>query len=166
MNSAYSGVTPNNSLKLTRYGRQLGTNVTRQKTMDQTLTIFNQAVSDISGVASTVGLPEGNALDSSAVLVWPWRLEEQMVPRGRPDAASAGPLSAELRIHCVVLAQDPGVLFKIKTGLYRQPPLEKDGVFVMVHYENLPVADILALFSAARLVPRLCLPYVVQQVAG
>jgi hypothetical protein len=137
-----------------------------QRDMYQILKTFNDTVSSASGLVCTIGLPSEEELRQNVVLIWPWRIEEEVrIRTPRPDRIPR-PQSQNLIIHCVVFAPDAAVLGQIQEELYREPMLGNDDQLISVCSEPLAIEDLLGLFTAAKLVPRLCLSYMLRPAAA
>ena len=131
--------------------------------MDQTMKTFNDAVSNASGLVCTIGLPSEEGLRRNAVLIWPWKIEEEIVIHTLRQDRISSPQFQHTRIYCVVFAPDPAVLGQIQERFYREPMLVKDDQLISICSETLSTEVLLGLFTAAKLIPRLCLSYVLRQ---
>ena len=137
-----------------------------QRDMYQILKAFNDAVSSLSGLVCTTGLPSEEELQQNEVLIWPWRIEEEVRTRTLRQDRIPSPQSQNLIIHCVVFAHDAAVLGQIREELCREPMLGNDDQLISVCSEPLAIENLLGLFTAAKLVPRLCLPYMLRPAAA
>lgn len=137
-----------------------------QNAMQHTVQAFRALVSRLSGLTCTVGLPCDETLRPGSVLIWPWRLQENRCLQSKTDGRAAASRPPMAEIHCLVFAQEMETLDRIRDGVRGQPVTDDNGVSIRVHEGALDSETLLSLFSAARLVPRLCLAYVLQPIAG
>ena len=134
--------------------------------MQHTIQAFRALVGRLSGLTCTVGLPSEEGLGPGSVLIWPWRLHESRHLQNHAGARAAAARPPTAVIHCLVFAQELATLERIRDGVHGAPVTENEGSGMCAYSDALDPDTLIRLFSAARLVPRLCLAYVIQPRAG
>lgn len=98
---------------------------------------------------------------ADGVVVWPWRVADEALPRSTPSGGS----KTRLVVSYLVLSDSLDALDAVRLTLTTNPVVTEAGAAFAIASEPLTVEQHLQLFMAAGLSPRPCLSYTVRSAA-
>jgi hypothetical protein len=134
--------------------------------MHQQVTAFQNFVAHAAGVETVVGVPNQGNLGKDVVVVWPWRMEVNSGLKSLPQDKSACEGFPATIVHCLVWAFNLQILDRVQSALNSSPLIIEADFQTQVLPEALSNEDLIGVFSAARLSPWVCLPYVLHSVSA
>ena len=137
-----------------------------QTDMHQQVTAFRNLVARAAGVETIVGVPSQRNLGKDVVVVWPWRMEEEFAFKTLSADKKACQGFPPTIVHCLVWAVSLQILDRVKSALNTSPVIIEADFQTQVLPEALSNEDLIGVFSAARLSPWVCLPYVLRSMAA